>query len=357
MPNVNSFMLALAREARGHSQTSLAKAVGTTQSTISKYEAGASNVSDEHLASLCRVLRFDRSFFEQQDLAVGLGGDFLYRKKARLSAKARQRIEAEANVRKLQVSRLMRGASFVDPLMFPTVPLEDVNYKPEQAARETRAALRLRSGPIPNLTRVIEGAGAIVFTLEFGTHNIDGTNMRLAGLPPLLFLNRNVPGERHRFNLAHELGHAVMHFSTALIGDPEDQANAFAQELLMPRKEVRSDLHNLDLKGALRLKKFWGVSMQAVIKRAYDLRVISESKYRRLFTQLGSQGMRTQEPEPLAFEEPETFDRLVAFHREQLGYSDDDLYRLLFTDKLGELDEATQPKLRLVGNDLFDQAM
>lgn len=344
-------MIVVARESRGWTQKDLATALRTNQSTISRYELGAIPVPPYHVDALSSALKYEREFFEQPDLLVGLGGDFLYRKRASVTAKAQRRVEAEANIRRMQVTRLLRAASVQERFPFPALPLEQVG-KPDEAARETRRAFRLPAGPIRNLTRVVENAGGIIFTVDFGTPLIDGTNIRLPGLPPLFFLNASVPGERHRFNIAHELGHAVMHFSTA-IGDAEDEANAFAQEFLMPKAEVRSDLRDLDLAAALRLKKVWGVSMAAIIRRAKDLKIISADRYRRLNTQLGLNNMRLREPEPMPMEKPELFDSLLALHRGKLAFTDDEVRRLMFTDALGELPVPEVPQMRLVG--LFDE--
>src|SRR5437773_116791 len=116
-------MIALGRESRGWTQTDLATAIRGTQGTVSKYELGFIPVPDYHADAVSRALDYDRAFFEQQDLPVGLGGDFLYRKRAKLSSKSQRRIEAEANIRKMQVSRLLRGASVEERFPFPVIPL------------------------------------------------------------------------------------------------------------------------------------------------------------------------------------------------------------------------------------------
>src|SRR5579872_686361 len=189
---VNPAMIVIARESRGWTQKDLAKAIGIQQATVSKYEIGLLSVPDNHRDAMCSVLRYDRDLFEQADLLVGLGGDFLYRKRAGLSAKAQRRVEAEANIRKMQVVRLLRGASIEERFPFPAIPLREVEGKPEYAAQELRRAFRIPPGPVRNLTRILENAGAIIFTIDFGTDYIDGTNIRLPGVPPLLFLNKNV---------------------------------------------------------------------------------------------------------------------------------------------------------------------
>ncbi len=348
---VNPAMIVLARESRGWTQSDLANCIRVAQATVSRYEIGAIPVPEMHRDQISSALNYESEFLEQPDLLVGLGGDFLYRKRAKLSAKAQRRVEAEANIRKMQVVRLLRGANIEERFPFPAIPLNEVGYRPEVAAQQLRQAFRMPRGPVQNLTRILENAGAIVFTVDFGTDYVDGTNIRLPGIPPLLFLNKNVQGERHRFNLAHEVGHTVMHFATA-IDDPESEANTFANEFLMPKAEIWSDLKNIDITGALRLKPVWGVSIAALIHRAYQLNQIPKSKYQRLFTQLGAAKMRTIEPQTLPFERPETFDKLLELHRIKLGFAESEMRRLMFTDRLGEIPVPRTPQMRLTG--LFD---
>jgi hypothetical protein len=79
------------------------------------------------------------------------------------------------------------------------------------------------------------------------------------------------------------------------------------------------------------LKQHWKVSMAAIIKRAWDVGSITERKYRSLFTGLGAQGYRLNEPFPITPEEPQLIKHLVAYHRNELGYDDFDLAGLLFS--------------------------
>ena len=331
--NVNHAMIVLAREARGWTQQELAKTIRVSQPNLSRYELGTVRPPASHVDAISRALDFTTEFFHQREYPVSLGGDFLYRRRARVPARDRRRVEAEANIRRMQVARMLRNVERDDSVPFPTIPLTEVDGRPDRAAVVAREAFRLPDGPVPNLTRVIEGAGAIIFLADFGTPAIDGTNMRMPGLPPMLFANRNVPGERHRFNLAHELAHLVMHFSVAH-DDPEDEANAFAAEFLMPRKLIRADLRGLDLVGAMRLKPLWGVSIAAIIRRAVDLGQITAHKAKRMYTAMNARGEKVKEVLPLPFEQPEAATALHRLHRERLGYTDEDMTKLLFTRKL-----------------------
>jgi Zn-dependent peptidase ImmA (M78 family) len=217
----------------------------------------------------------------------------------------------------------------------------------DRIAQEVRNVWRLPPGPVRNVTAAIENAGGVVFVMDFETDLIDGTNVRFPGSPPMLFVNSKVPGDRHRFNLAHELAHVVMHLSPTF-GDAEEQADQFASEFLMPRSTIRSDLRNLDLSVAAQLKVVWGVSMAAIIKRAYDVGTITQSTYRRLFTALSARGMRTHEPLEVPFEKPTVFETLVAVHREDFQMTDAEMRKVLFTDQLGPMPtKQPPPKLRL----------
>ncbi len=345
---LNPYMITLAREAREWTQSDLAKAIDVTKSTVCRFELGELR-ADNDIESVATATRFDRGFFEQNDSIFGLGGDFLYRKRSHVSAKTRRRVQAECNIRKMQLERLLRGAEMPEGLPLPSLQPEEVGLPVERIAREVREALRIPPGPIGNLTDYLESAGIVLFTVKFGTTLIDGTNIRVPGLPPMMFLNDSSPGERHRFNLAHELGHLVMHFGASR-GDAEDEANAFAREFLLPKAVIRQDLKNLDLKSAARLKPVWGVSMQALITQAAKIKAISVDRQRQLMIQLGSADMRIVEPFPLDLERPSIFARLEDFHRVTLGLSDDAMRKLLFTDTLGRIDVQRSPRLTLWGS-------
>jgi Zn-dependent peptidase ImmA (M78 family) len=47
------------------------------------------------------------------------------------------------------------------------------------------------------------------------------------------------------------------------------------------------------------LKVRWGVSIQSLVRRAFDLNIINQWQKQRLFEQIGAKGWRTREPENL----------------------------------------------------------
>ena len=113
----------------------------------------------------------------------------------------------------------------------------------------------------------------------FGTNLLDGISFRAEGLPPLFFMNKEVPGDRFRFSLAHELGHMVM-------------------------------------------------SIKSLIRRAYDLKLITNSQYQNLNAQY-SKMVKEEEPVPIEMERSTRLQKIINYHRENLGYSIEELAQLL----------------------------
>lgn len=118
---------------------------------------------------------------------------------------------------------------------------------------------------------------------------------------PVIAHCTGVPGDRLRLSIAHEVGHLVMHRT---MGKPlviiEKEAYEFGAELLMPEAAMRREIKApVTLTSIAKLKPRWGVSIQALIRRAYELQLLSERQYRYLFAQLSANGWRTREPENL----------------------------------------------------------
>jgi Zn-dependent peptidase ImmA (M78 family)/DNA-binding XRE family transcriptional regulator len=322
-------MLTLAREARAMTQTDLAEAICVTQGKISKYENGMLLVAEDDLKKISQVLNYTPELFYQQDKVYGLGSSFLFhRQRKDVPMLVQRQIQAEVNILRMQVDRLLRAAEIEVENAFTALDPDAHGGQVEKIAAFVRAAWRLPLGAVADVTAAIESAGGIVMKCTFGTPLIDAAHLWLPAMPPLFFVNKDLPGDRLRWTLAHEIGHAVMHRTPN--DDTEEQANRFASEFLMPGEEIGPSLEGMTLRKAAILKGEWKASMAAIIRRARDLGSIGEKKYRSLYTELSSQGYRMQEPFPVDVEEPRLIRQMVDFHRTDLGYDDFELAKLLF---------------------------
>ena len=83
----------------------------------------------------------------------------------------------------------------------------------------------------------------------------------------------------------------------------------------------------LTLELAMRLKMDWKVSIQMIVRRARDIGVISERRYRQMFQQVGSRGWRTHEPVSITVERPRLYRKAV-----EVLYPDGDYERRMAED-------------------------
>lgn len=345
----NPRMVSLARDYRGLTQTDLAKLLGVSQGIISKIEASIAGISDEMLEDLSRTLDLPRRFFCQSDEIYGLGSHaYVHRKRQRMSARHRKRIEAQVNLLRFHADRMLESLDVHAPLRIPDIPIADSDSSPERIADTVRAMWLIPSGPIHDVTAMLEDAGVVVIPCDFGTMSMDATSISLTGKNPLVFINKDVPGDRWRYTLCHELGHLVMH------NEPSDymerEADQFAAAMLMPESDVAPDLSTVTLKHLAGIKPYWKVSIQALLERAYSIGRITGNQRRYFYMNLSKHGYRTREPAPLERETPRLHQRLLDVHTDELGYTLDDLAHLfaLHPQQVSELYFSAPPRLRVV---------
>lgn len=320
----NPEMLVLARESRGHTQSSLAHLLSIYQGTISKLESGTMPVSDELLEKIANVLKYPKHFFFQNDKVYGFGSSIFYhRRRQGLPNKLLRQLHAQINIRRNHTKRLLRAADIDTRNGFQHIDQEEYGGKIEKIAQLVRGTWRLPHGPIRNVTEAIETNGGIVVRYDFGTRKVDAISEWTELCPPLFFVNSQseITGDRLRYSLAHEIGHVILHrFPTP---DMESEANRFASEFLMPERDIKPYLSRLNMPKLAALKREWKVSMGVLIEQAYRLRTITESQRRYLIINLRRSTHSFREPQEtdIPLEKPRLLDELVEVHLRELGYS------------------------------------
>lgn len=329
----NRALLQVARAARGFTQGELAQRAGVTQALVSKLENGlTTDPTTETVAALAKAVNFPIPFFYSSERPHGLP-PFHYRKRARLGAKVLGKIEAEINIRRIHLARLLQSYELPAKQDFPVIDLAKEQWTPQRAAQVLRGYWLVPRGPIDSLTELVERAGAIVVQINFETPLLDALSFRVPGLPPLIFMNSVVPGDRYRFTLAHELAHLILHNHPAGDEEMEVEADEFAAEFLMPAKEVRPYIVGPSLSRLGRAKAYWKVSIKALIVQAHRLKLITPSQYTGLNVNYSKAGYaRLGEPFPIPLEKPSTLSLAVKHHLEGLRYSIEELATLLMLE-------------------------
>lgn len=331
MKRVNPEMIVIGRESRGMTQSELANHLSVSQTAISRIEGDLLSVSNDMLKELCCALDYPESFFFLDEKILGPGisgmGIIYHRKRKNIPLKIVAMIQAQINIRRMHISKLLRGVELEKPYEIPHLDVDDYNGDIRKIASLVRAAWNLPQGPIKNLTECIEEAGGIVIKIDFGTTKIDALCQHYPGLPPIFFVNSKSPGDRLRFTLAHELGHIVMH--RVPNDNMENEADVFASELLMPSKDIKSLLTNVSLRTLANLKPYWKVSMASMLLKSRDLGTITPRAYSYLWMEMGKAGYRRREPIDIPIEEPNTMKNLISLYREDLGYGASEISKII----------------------------
>lgn len=325
---INTKAFIIARESRGLTQIELSEKTCIPQSNISKYENENLAIDENDLIKIAAILKYPLSFF-YQDMEM-YPPNLYYRKKASASAKIITKAEAEMNIYRENVQKLMRS---VDLSAYNLPNSEDMkNLTPEDVARHLRVFWNIPKGPISNLTKLVEDKGVIVIHNDFDSDKIDGRSMQSNNGVPIIFINKNSSGDRQRLTLAHELGHIVMHINStySFEVDVEAEAFTFGAEFLMPKSEIYPYLTGkLTIAKLADLKRYWKVSMQAILVWAQKLGAITNNHARYLWSQFSAMRIKIKEPIDIMQEKPTLIDEMINLHLNDLNYSKEELSSLL----------------------------
>jgi Zn-dependent peptidase ImmA (M78 family) len=235
-------------------------------------------------------------------------------------------------------------ASWIDgrfDLPDPDVP-RFASIDPDRAAELVRNEWGLGEGAAPNMIYLVEAHGVRVFSISDDYADVNAYSLWRDGVP-FMFLNTLKSAENGRFDVAHELGHLVLHgHHEAPRGrEYEHEANLFASAFLMPRGSVlASRLAGATLPTIIQAKRRWGVSAMALIVRLHAVGLITDWHYRSLCVEAGKSGYRKQEPAPMPRESSQLLQKVFGYLRSEglalsnvadaLGITKNELERLVF---------------------------
>lgn len=304
LANATSFFngrrLTMARQLAGLRKAHLAELIGMSPASVTGWESGARQPNRATVAKLALALRVDPQLF---------AGGFPPRvekphfRSLRSTPQVAQD-EAEAYGQfVMEIAGLLEKIVELPGALLPDLPVapDEATSSPEEAARKAREFFGVGPGPIQHVIRVAERAGIVVVFSEPGIAAIDAYSLH-TGTRPIIVLNPMKDDYyRQRFDVAHEIGHLIMHHDAEPGGKiAEEQANRFAAEFLMPAEEIGS---YLPAKTAGRgwakmseLKEYWGVSLAALLYRARTLGIMGDVTYRNAMVRMSQNGWRRAEP-------------------------------------------------------------
>lgn len=317
--------LRLIRLFHDFSLTELGEKVGVSKQFLSRVETGAEPVSNQLENALAHQLAILPEFFYHIDPNPIADEQCHFRRQLTTKVALRQVARARGEMLKRLVGVLDEHVELPHYRVGEADPGSTEMI--EHAAERFRSLFELGLGPLSNVTRIAENAGAVVMKVDGLAAEIDAVSF--ATKRPLIALNsRGRSACRERFGIAHELGHFALHIGI-MTGDrlTETQANRFASALLMPRSTFTSECQmairgtRLNWPGLSDLKLRWGVSKAAIIFRGRELGVFSDDQARAGYIGLNRHGEALHESEDylIANEEPEVVTESLKVMKEHFG--------------------------------------
>ncbi|WP_082622696.1 ImmA/IrrE family metallo-endopeptidase [Terrabacter sp. Root85] len=169
---------------------------------------------------------------------------------------------------------------------------------PEILATVLRDRLGVGNGPIPNVNWVLSNLGIVLGKMPQTSENISAFSCWVFDQPLVLVKTEGGGRKRVRFDAAHELGHLLMHREFAPSKLAEKQANRFAGSLLIPAQALpATGIKPFAWQVVESISEAFGVTRLAALKRAEELRLISEPVYRAALIHASRLGWNKRDPE------------------------------------------------------------
>ena len=284
----------------------------TRMTRLEKSDPAAMDAAD--LEALAALLRFPARFFTTPPRSRVGASDLLFRAPKSTTGKEKEYL-AEFAACAGDFLEELDGMHKLPAVKLPMVPPKTDVASAAAAVRDTFEARW--DEPIAYLTSDMERAGVAV--VSRGRRNKSGGMLDWRRYPgqnasasgeddvvqllerhhgysarvgehrdrPLAVYRATDSWERTRFTLAHELGHLVLHHGGAITEDKEAEAHRFAAELLIPSEALAREVPPLPtLFNLVPVKLKWGMSIGALVNHLFQSRLIDQSRYDSLRSQL-----------------------------------------------------------------------
>lgn len=327
--------LRLARLTSGISLQQLGEKVGATRQYLSQLETANKKPSADLLDALSYELKVLPQFFSTPLGNSVKDEECHFRKLSSVPAYSIR----ECTARITLVHRLVDVLD--DFLELPKVNFPDLgpiasNKDAALAAYRAREYWGLGKGPIESVARLIEFSGGIITSLGSISEKVDALSVHRAR--PIIIINKSKNCPRLRFDLAHELGHMVMHKGVESgCRDTEAQADQFASHLLLPQDALLQSYKpssRINWQAIKKIKVKWGISLRAIIYRLRHSGILTPSQYRTANIHLNKKGSKTEElDDQVLREEPEILRNALVLLGDNYGKSFGGLFERLSVSK------------------------
>ena len=300
-----------ARQARSFTQRALADEIGQGPKVVSDWESGKKFPDLRELKKLAEVTKLPENFFLRPLICQPdhIEYPMFFRSMASTTKSMRERSEVRLRWTQ-EISHSLQRWVDLPALNIPQNDARDYHeisdQDIEELARECRKIWKLGDGPISDVMLAIENAGIIITRDYMNTVKMDGVSnwSELDNRPYILVAREKETCVRSRMDVAHELGHLVLHKNinpSALnkkenFKEIERQAFYFAAAFLMPPEGFIPEIFSLTPEALSTLKNRWKVSIAAMMMRCRNLDIANEDRAETFWRHYNFRGWRRGEP-------------------------------------------------------------
>ncbi len=270
-------------------QEQLGKLLGVSAPTVSVLESGRRSLTD--------AIDLSKLDYSAERFILPEMSEPLHRHRASTKVASTSRAQELLRLAGETFHELRNRTDRVLPMTLERLPTPRTLEELEDLAVEVRYQLNHEGGgPIRNLTMAVGRAGVCLVPI-MGLPGIDGISSWVGDMP-VIGVSPQIPGDRFRFTLAHELAHLLLHVRRT--ANSEDEANRFAGALLIPQTEFDQVMSSgsMQLREFIALKSAWGLSVGSLVYRAHELDYIDDRRFRALQIQMS----KWHKSEPAAFD-------------------------------------------------------
>lgn len=305
---INNIELKLARYFHKMSLQEVADKLNISRQYLHQFETGQKS-AEQYIGKLADIYEVKPNFFMKKEPIIQ-EEQVHFRKLHRTKDLDKQSIISTSDYIKRFLEVIEK-----EGVIFPKIDLPDLSNQNfninnpsdiERIAEYCRKYWDLGQGAISNMTKLCESKG--IFVLSYDNHgdNSDIDALSVALRRPIIVRSSIKKNPcRLRFDLAHELGHLLLHEGIVTgCRETESQANHFAGAFLLPRTimlkyfpKMISPTGRFSWNKISEFKMLFKVNKSAILYRAKQLSLITEAQYRKGVIHLKNNGEAIQENE------------------------------------------------------------
>lgn len=305
MESIVSTRIKNSRIHKGLSLQEVADNIGVSKQMISKYETGKSIPNSTKLIALSKLFsqKVDY-FFRKPEVELG---EINFRKKSKFGNKKINSLKEDIRI---QIENYLLIENICNLNIVFNNPIQNLPIQSKNdivlAVKSLRESWKIGNDAIHNIIELLEYNEIKVIEVEDDSSLFDGLATIIDEKYYVLVINKNMPIERKRFTLLHELGHLLLNITSTENKEIEKYCNLFASEMLLSEEnakmefgEKRSSISKEELKN---IQEKYGISVAAIVYKLGNINIISQEKTATFFKQMNSNLILKKELEKSRFD-------------------------------------------------------